>query len=170
MTNGSELVAMTVRFDKGAYNVIGDVAKRNGVSKADIVRFVVDNKLEKYLSDIRYIDENQGRTINKNIIKIGNILVSIRDELNRIGVNYNQEVRLKNLQNKIREKEQEIGRSIKNGGVPTMKLMNEKDALEDQKLQIENSSSELKREELLGMMMRMEEIVKEVGDMLCTLE
>ena len=164
------LVPMTVRFEKGVYDVIDDIAKRNKVSKADIVRYVVDSKLEKYLGCIRYIDEQQGQTIHQNIITIGNVLVSIRDEMNRIGVNYNQEVKIKNIERKLAENKDAATRSLKYGSSVPKSSYDEKKRLEAEKEKIESSSSELKRDELQELMKKMEKVVQEVGDMLCTLE
>ena len=50
----------------------------------------------KYLGNVEYVDANQGAEIRKLFGEICTELSRSRMELNRIGVNYNQEMRLMN--------------------------------------------------------------------------
>ena len=95
-----KLVPITIRFTKGAMDVIDEVARKNKMSKAEVVRIACDNRLIEYLSQVIYVDEEQGDAVRKELYNIGESLSKIRLELNKIGVNYNQEVKLKNIKQK----------------------------------------------------------------------
>ncbi len=95
-----KLIPMTVRFTEDAMNVLDEVATKNHLSKAAIVRIACDNRLIEYLSSVLYIDEKTGDKILEEMMNIGTDLSGIRKELNRIGVNYSQEVRLRNIEAK----------------------------------------------------------------------
>lgn len=96
----NRLVPITVRFSVGAIEAIGDVAHKHNMTKAEIVRLTVDGKLSTYLGNLVYVDNKKADKIHKEISELGTTLEKIRFELNRIGVNYNQEMRLKNIEKK----------------------------------------------------------------------
>lgn len=98
------LVPITVRFTPGAMEAIGDVARRHNMTKAEIVRIAVDGKLSSYLGNLVYVDDRKAQKIYKEVSELGTELEKIRYELNRIGVNYNQEIRLKNIERKYAKK------------------------------------------------------------------
>ena len=99
-----KMVSISVRFSQGAWNAIRGVAVANNVSMAELVRLAVSGNLEKYLGTIRIVDPEQATEIKDLLQEVLGEMTRIRMELNRIGVNYNQEVRLKNLQNKYKGK------------------------------------------------------------------
>ena len=93
---GEKLVPLTVRFTGPALDTIRDIADEHGFSAAEIVRFTVDNTLKEYLGSIQFLDYEQGKKIEKQLAEIQTLTSQIGTELNRIGVNYNQEIRLAN--------------------------------------------------------------------------
>ena len=104
-----KLVPITIRFTKGAMDVIDEVARKNDhMSKAEVVRIACDNRLIEYLSQVIYVDEEQGDAVRKELYNIGESLSKIRLELNKIGVNYNQEVKLQNIKQKYAGKTDSI--------------------------------------------------------------
>ena len=99
-----KLIPITIRFTESAYDVISHIAETNGRSKADIVRLCVDDRLLQYLSDVVFIDRAHGRDLRDMFNYLTKELSRIRYEINKIGVNYNQEVRRLNAQVKAGNK------------------------------------------------------------------
>ena len=93
----------TVRLSRAADEVVREFVKEYRISYAEIVRLAVENRLEKYLGSVKYIDRKQAETINNNIAKLGNIMIDIKRELRHIGNNYNQQVKAMNDEKKRRE-------------------------------------------------------------------
>lgn len=90
--------AITVRFTDEAMKVIDELATSHGKSKAEIIRTAVDKNLLNYLSHTVYVEPKQGQEIKAAMYELTTELQNIKSELNRIGVNYNQELRLKQLE------------------------------------------------------------------------
>ncbi len=93
-------VKRSVRLGREMDKAIDELAQQFGVKWSDIVRLALADKLETYLGSLRYVDEEQGALVLANVTKIGNMIDEIRTELRRIGVNYNQEIRLRNAAKK----------------------------------------------------------------------
>ena len=77
--NNDKLVPLTVRFTGPAIDTIRAIAKEHGFSAAEIIRFTMD------------------------IIDLEKAIANVGRELNRICVNYNQEVKLHNIEKKRKE-------------------------------------------------------------------
>lgn len=118
MDNENELQQLTVRLPLNIKEKIESLAKSGNCSTAEIVRRAVDGNLNKYLSGVQYVDKEQGEAIKKAILNACTELSGIKTELHRIGVNYNQEVRLKNLGNKY-----------SSSPVDVKELLNERDSI-----------------------------------------
>ena len=97
---GKDLRPITVRFQPDAWQAIRDLAAENGISQAELIRTTVAGKLYQYLGDIKIIDQQQAKELKLQIINLFNVISEVRNELNRIGVNYNQEVRRLNIERK----------------------------------------------------------------------
>lgn len=93
--------AITVRFTDEAMKVIDELATSHGKSKAEIIRTAVDKNLLNYLSHTVYVEPAQGQEIKAAMYELTTELQNIKSELNRIGVNYNQELRLKQLEKEM---------------------------------------------------------------------
>ena len=91
---------ITVRFTEDAWEAIRDIAESNGLSQAEVVRMATTGNLSRYLGDIRFVDQEQGEQIRSGVVDLVDTVSAIRVELNRIGVNYNQEVRVLNTEAK----------------------------------------------------------------------
>ena len=91
---------ITVRFTEDAWEAIRDIAESNRLSQAEVVRMAVAGNLSRYLGDIKFVDPKQGEQIRSYVVDLVDTVSAIRVELNRIGVNYNQEVRVLNTEAK----------------------------------------------------------------------
>ena len=100
MNQDNRLVAITIRFTVDAMDVIKQIAEANNMSIAELVRMAVDDRLIKYLQGVVFIDEDQGEKIREELYELGTVLGEIKFELNRIGVNINQQAKIKNMQYK----------------------------------------------------------------------
>ncbi len=94
------LVPVTVRLAPEIYNVISGIADRNDISKAEAVRLAVDNRILDYVGKVQYVNPEQGKEIKLLLGSLATEMHKIRLEINRIGVNYNQEMKLKNIEKK----------------------------------------------------------------------
>ena len=91
-----KLVRTEVRFTAEANEALDEIAKENGISKAELIRYIVDNRMNDYLGSIKFIDPEQGDEIRRDIMRVMNELTAVKTELRRIGVNYNQEIKNQN--------------------------------------------------------------------------
>lgn len=117
------LVPLTVRFTPDAWDAIRDIAHSSGVSQAELVRMAVSGNLGRYLGTVKLIDKDQAEALRDEITRLFSVMTEVKDELNKIGVNYNQAV--KNLN--IARKYGRTGMEEKGGG--TVPPMGELDAL-----------------------------------------
>ena len=98
--------SITVRFSSEEAEALTSIATEYNTTISDVVRCATAGELDKYLGRVKYIDLEQGKAINHNIIILANVLSETRDHLRRIGVNFNQLVHkvnagdLKELNNK----------------------------------------------------------------------
>ena len=90
----ADLQPLTVRLTPAARIAIRDIAAEHHISQAELIRIALAGSLERYLGSIRIIDPEQGAEIRQNIIDLINLTGKVEMELNRIGVNFNQAVRL----------------------------------------------------------------------------
>ena len=102
---GKDLRPITVRFTPAAWRAIREMAEEEGISQAELVRVAVAGNLNRYLGTIRYVDSGQGEEIKVLAAGLMTEIANIGRELNRIGVNYNQEVRLTNIDRKYGNEE-----------------------------------------------------------------
>ena len=100
LNHNDTLIPITVRFTVAAMCVIDEIAKANGMSKAELVRMAVDDRLIKYLEQVIFLDKEESETVRKELYELGTVLGEIKYELHRIGVNINQQTKIKNMQYK----------------------------------------------------------------------
>lgn len=143
----NRLRPITVRFTQDAYDAIRDVADDNSISKAELVRMALAGNLSEYLGDIRIIDKQQGAEIKGQITALFDTVSEVKNELHRIGVNFNQEVKLRNIKRKYGEE-----KSAK-------RTAEEQAVLDD--------SVNLSKEELSEIISRYELATKRTGEVLC---
>ena len=155
--------ATKIRFEQEEYDVLKSVADEYHVSLAEVVRLAVAGNLARYLGTIRYVDQKQASNIGKAVLGCKTELWSIRDQLRRIGVNYNQEIKLRNIEAKIKAKEQEVpfGRTGSYARETELKQ------LHAEKSAIEKDRGSLSRKDLEALIARVDAVGKVVGDAMC---
>lgn len=151
MSDVTKMKPVTVRFSEDAWGVIHDMAEESGVPMAELIRAVVDNRLERYLGTVQYIDKEQGKQIEAQLKSLYEVLSKIEFDLNRIGVNYNQEIKLKQIEKKYE------GRRLGYEGLRAkMKEIEEAKA-----------ASSLDKSELISLMNSFKVATKKAGEELC---
>lgn len=149
-----KLIPVTVRLTSEIYDVIAGIADRNDISKAEAVRLAVDNRLLDYVGKVQYVYPEQGKEIRLLLGKLATEIQKIRMEINRIGVNYNQEMKLKNI-----EKKYENRRSVD----AIMRKVKEEE-------KVRNGIDVVSEEGLNELLDRCDKITKRLGDVKCLLE
>ena len=96
-SEATRLVRTEVCFTVEANEALDEIVRENGISKAQFIYYIVDNRMVDYLGAIRYIDPEQGEEILAVIQELMNVLTAVKTELHRIGVNYNQEIKNQNF-------------------------------------------------------------------------
>ena len=104
-TNTDSLKPVTIRFKQNAYYVIKKLAELNGISKTEIIRWSLDNRLNTYCKRNICQSEETELEIRKLIYEILSEISGIRSELVRIKNNYI-------LQSKKTEKDSESFENI----------------------------------------------------------
>lgn len=150
---GQVLRPVTVRFTAGAWEAIRDTAAENGVSMAELVRMAVAGNLSRYLGDIRIVDKKQAEEIKKAIAALCDTVSRTEMELHRIGLNYNQEIRLKQIERKYGDMTYASFQSLLRKG--------------EEENAVKKDSKNLSKEELDALISRYEQATKQVGDILC---
>ena len=149
---GDHLKPITVRFSPEARDAIRDFAAEHGVSQAEIVRMAAVGNLYRYFGDIRFIDPEQGAEIKRCVMALLDTVSKIHTELNRIGVNYNQEIRLKQIERRYAGRHISYEDAMRRG---------------DEEREVMNECAGFSRAELDALMTRYEQATKQVGDILC---
>lgn len=90
-------VRLSVTLPKKTHNYVKNLAEKNGMSIATVLNIALEYNLDNYFSNIRYIDSIQGEKIEKSALEIADNSRLILNNIKRIGINYNQELKLKML-------------------------------------------------------------------------
>ena len=130
---------LSVSLSEKTYNELLRMAEKYGESIASVIRIALDKNLAIYLGTVRYIDKEQADDILNVSIEISDSCRNILNNVKRIGINYNQELRLKNAEAKYRSIMEEKGRDI-------YSQIEAKDELDKAKKDIEHTC--LNKEEL----------------------
>ena len=101
---------MTITIPVDTYNELKKFADEWHISFSEVVRLAISSNLKDYFDNVRYVDSEQAKlilqnqsVINKNICALFNQTQDVRNELRRIGINYNQQVKLMHLRKKKEE-------------------------------------------------------------------
>ena len=97
------LLPVTVRFTKSTLNAMQDAAEKSGMSLAEFIRMAVSMNMK----NIRTMDRQQGEEIRKAVLALSDTISKIENELHRIGVNFNQAVKLKQIERKYEAKKRD---------------------------------------------------------------
>ena len=148
---------VTVRLPDDVWQAIRSVAEENAVSLASVCRMSIASELSRYLRQVRYIDPEQGAEIQTLVAKTCDALEDIHGELRRIGVNYNQAVRLKNIKAKYAKMERDNG---------SLSQEEARRRQAEMKKVTEDNTTPTKAE-IENIMQRFETAQKEMGEQLC---
>ena len=129
---------LSVSLSEKTYNELLEMAEKHGESIASVIRIALDKNLAIYLGTVRYIDKEQADDILKVLMDISDTNNKILNNVKRIGINYNQELRLKNAEAKCQ--------SVMNGNGSDLAKMLAIDEFESAKKDIEQTC--LNKEEL----------------------
>lgn len=122
---------LSVSLSEKTYNELLEMAEKHGESIASVIRIALDKNLAIYLGTVRYIDKEQADDILNVSMEISDSCRNILNNVKRIGINYNQELRLKNAEAKCQS-------VIKENGSDFVKIL-AIDELENAKKDIEQT-------------------------------
>lgn len=146
------LKPMTIRFSAEAWDAIDAIAREHGTNKTELVRMAVAGNLARYLGDIRIVNEDQATEIKELIKALFNEIAAVKNELNRIGVNYNQAIRLRQIERKYANKDLDI---------------NAISAKYDETEKVKSECKGFSKEDLDALISRYEQATKQAGEILC---
>lgn len=93
MNKNNIKVFVGIRLDAETVEKAERLANEFGLNKSEVLRLAIDDNLEKYLGNVRYVDEKQGKAITIRLSEIGNQIIRVNDSIRRIGVNFNMLVK-----------------------------------------------------------------------------
>lgn len=145
--NMKSTVRMSVTMSADTHRALKRLAEEYHVSIAFVVRVAIEKRLNDYFGTFRYIDRQQAEKIYNVTAEIADNSRNILNNVRRIGINYNQELKLKNAEEKYHAvlKEKNIGYEA---------MSKAKDEYDKVKADIENNS--LNKEELNELLQRFE--------------
>lgn len=150
----SEKVAlkpMTIRFSTDAWAEIEKLAQKHGMNKTELVRMALAGNLARYLGTIRIIDKEQAAEIKDLIKALLDEVTAVKVELHRIGVNYNQAVRLKQIERKYAGRGMDVSALLQRG----------------KEEEIKSECKDFSQEDIDALMVRYEKATSKVGEILC---
>lgn len=100
---GEQLVPVTVRLPENRYFQTKELSERFSLSFASVARIALEAELENYLGTVKYIDKEQADKISEAVRELIAECREIKNNIKRIGINYNQEIRLKNITQKYHD-------------------------------------------------------------------
>lgn len=147
-----ELKPMTVRFSTDDWDTIESLARKNGINKTELVRIALAGNLARYLGTIRIINDKQATEIKELIKALLDEVSAVKIELHRIGVNYNQSIRLKQIERKYANSKSDVTAMLRKF---------------DEEKAVKSECKDFSKDDLDALISRYEKATKQVGDMLC---
>ena len=142
--------ALTIRVSEPTYAELKrEAAEQNLRGVAEAVRRAIEDATADYKSVVRYVDTAQTQEIRKQLSALMGCMSDIRVELRRIGVNYNQELKIKQIKAKY-------AKSGLNG------IMQQQKEIED----LKKEAGALDLPKLESLIARYEAATKEAGELL----
>lgn len=92
-----QMEPVTVRFTPEAMRSIEQIARRHGMSKAQVVRLATDSELIHYLQNVRIISPDDAAEIRAGIRELCEEARKATYEIHKIGVNVNQIAKAVNI-------------------------------------------------------------------------
>ena len=93
---------MSVRMTKPECDLIRDIAHEYDLTASQIIRLVLNSNMKKYVRRV-YTDPEQGEMILTAIRDASEDMSDIKTNLHRIGVNFNQDIKLRQMQKQYDE-------------------------------------------------------------------
>ena len=145
----NKLRPVTIRFPDTVWKALSDISADRSCSMAQLVRQLV----EWSLSDIDVYTgyEDQMEEIKTAINQLTDEISSVQRELHRIGVNFNQEIRLRNIEQKYAKR----------------KTLDERAAYFQELNEVKEGSTTLDKVELEALMHKYEDATKKAGEIIC---
>lgn len=84
-------------------DALDELASEYDMTPSQVFRLLVSHNLEKVMGRRLYVEREQGEQILKTVREAGDTLNGLRYEINKIGVNYNQDVKARNAKRKYDE-------------------------------------------------------------------
>ena len=84
-------------------DALDELASEYDMTPSQVFRLLVSHNLEKVMGRRLYVEREQAEQILKTVREAGDTLNGLRYEINKIGVNYNQDVKARNMQRKDAE-------------------------------------------------------------------
>lgn len=153
--NSEKLIPLTIRLPKATYEVINELKDKHKTSFSKVVILAIEGKLEKYTNATRYVDTVQANKIENSVRELCKINRDILNNVRRIGINYNQEVKLKQAQKKY----QDILADKYSGDIIRIKAYDELQAAKE-----EISKSYLDKEELNNLLTEFQKAAKKMEE------
>ena len=100
--SNEENVKISIRIPQDLKNKLSLLSDQNSCTISELIRASLNNDFEKHINSIEYIDVEQGKRILDILFNMYTEISQIKLELNRLGVNYNQAVRMKHIENNYR--------------------------------------------------------------------
>lgn len=120
MSNGQEnLIKIGVRIPVSTKEKLELLAENRGCTLSNILREIIDGTLEKHSTSVEYIDSEQGKEIKEFVFQIHTDIANIYKELHRLGINYNQQTKLKNIEAKYSNQQLSIPELVNEIGFVT---------------------------------------------------
>lgn len=163
MSKSKRRISKTVRFTEEETELIKQLADEYDLSDSQVIRLAMNGGMEEFLGNVQYVDKETGLAMKEAVMRCGNIMHGVQDELHRIGVNFNQAVKLEH----IRRKEEDLDRDWKHGSADTrLGVIEKRKDLEKEKEEILSGVCTLSKEELDTLLERYEAATKEVSKIL----
>lgn len=151
---------LKIRLPQELYDEIDSASRELKLSKAEVIRKLTHNNLQ--FSSCSYINEQQGEQLRVLLHDALCEMNSIKTELRRIGVNYNQELRLKN---EIFKLEQAQGKAMKNNDLNAYYEYGRR--AQELRSQLQYGKSGYTVNDIEPLIERYEQATKKVGEQLC---
>ena len=157
----SKFKQIKIRVEEDTYELICSTAKEHKLKIAVLIRAVLKDRLETFNRKCRYADTEQSEKIEVSCREISKELRHINNNITRIGINYNQEVRLKNAERKYKA----IAEDAKSSPLERSHAM-----YEYNKVKREITEGSLDMNELNNILSQLRKSVSEMEDMLCLIQ
>ena len=163
MSSTKRRVLKTVRFTEEEAKLIKELANEYDLTESQVIRLAMNGGMEEFLGNVQYVDKETGLAMKEAVMKCGNIMQGVQNELHRIGVNFNQALKLEN----IRRKEEALNREWKNGTANTrLGVAEKRNDLKKEREDVESGTGVLSKKELDTLLEKYEAATKEVSKFL----